>query len=151
MNILSLHRLGIHIRIGFQQLDGHRQVIVHELFQLRHYLGVLLYPVKNLAHQRLHPGNLVGNFLAGDRIVAGADVPDKGVAPVQHLLHPCIPLLFFGIILLLLGFHGLLLALHRLLLSDFQVVDIGIIAGDETGFFLVQMAFQEHPVVNHAL
>ena len=106
-----------------------------------------LGPLEDSTDDQLHPGNLAGDLLAGNGIVAAANFGDKGVALVQHLLHsgvggrPCRLLRLLKTLLLLLPrFQGQ---------AALLVMAIGLVTGNEVRPLFVQMALQKEAVVDH--
>ena len=106
-----------------------------------------LGPLKNPADNQLHPGNLAGDFLTGDGIVAPADLGDEGVSPLQNLLHPGVRCRG-GLLLLFRRFQFLPLPLLQCQTAAL-IVPVGIVAGNQAGSFTVQMALQKQAVVDH--
>ena len=106
-------------------------------------------PVEDMLHRQLNPGNLFRNGRSRDIIVALFYLGNVSISPVQHLLH----------------LRGKCRGLCRLpgpkgcflFLSFFQQepvllkIPICLVAGDQHGFFLVQMSLPEQPGSDHFL
>ena len=104
-----------------------------------------LRTLENLSDNRLHPGDLSGNLVSRDGVVAAADLGDESVAAIQHILHSgrrrslgCGGWLLFGFLLALLKLPAALL-----------IVAVGFVAGNQAGFLPIQMPLQEQSGVDH--
>ena len=99
--------------------------------------------LKNLLNDQFHSGNLRGNLLSGNGIIALSNLYQKFISFSQN---------FLGLrahILLKLNLRIRFLFTELQLFLCFQILLISLIACDQTGFFGIYMTFQEPAFLDH--
>ena len=99
--------------------------------------------LKNLLNDQFHSGNLRGNLLSGNGIIALSNLYQKFISFSQNFLGLRAHILFK------LNFRICLLFAEFQLFLRFQILLIRLIAGDQTGAFSIYMAFQEPAFLDH--